>query len=625
MSGNHVTYPFTAVYGMEDAKRALACTQVDPDLRTVLIRGGPGTAKTVLARSFGSLCGRRVVNVPLNATEERIFGGLDMEATVRDGTPVASMGLLREADGGILYVDDANLMDQRLLLSVLDCVREGEVVLEREGISCTYTTDTVLVATMNPEDSDVGSHVLDRFDLCAYSDFPDGDIPGRREVLRRSLRFNDDGELFASEQSEAESAFLDVIRRGRAALPLVTVSDELMEVAVGLTERIGCEGSRGGISLIRAARAIAAMNGNDAVSRKDLEEAAMIALPHRRGYAPEPPGSPPPQQDIDQDGREDGADDPPDDVDGGRDGSPKDDNRPEDGDDDSRIQSILDDMMFEIGRQFRVIDYLESGPSRILHTSSRKGRRGLAESTDSTGRYVRARVPEDRVADVAFDATLRAAAPYQRNRTHDGLAVTIEKQDIRRKVRERRSGCTILFLVDASGSLGVRRRMSAVKGAVMSMLRDSYVKRDSVGLMAFRRDSAELLLPPTRSVEYSYRRLEDMPTGGKTPLPEALVSAEEFMTAYTRSHPGELCYVVLVTDGRANVPLTPGADANEESVRIASDISIPCTSWIVIDAGAGYVRFDHARRLAEGLKGTYLRLEELDADRIADVVRRTTG
>jgi magnesium chelatase subunit D len=222
---------------------------------------------------------------------------------------------------------------------------------------------------------------------------------------------------------------------------------------------------------------------------------------------------------------------------------------------------------------------------------------------------------------VAFDATIREAAPFQRVRESNGLAFNIRSHDIRVKVREVRSGCTILFLVDASGSLGVRKRMSAVKGAVMSMLKDSYVRRDRIGLMEFRRDSAELILPPTRSVEYSFKLLEDMPTGGRTPLSQALVTVSEYMGSYARSHKGEKCHVVLITDGHANVPLSKDVDASSEARKVASDIHVPNLGWIVIDASAKYSRLDDAELLAAELGGVYLRLESLDADRIADNIR----
>jgi len=171
-----------------------------------------------------------------------------------------------------------------------------------------------------------------------------------------------------------------------------------------------------------------------------------------------------------------------------------------------------------------------------------------------------------------------------------------------------------MFLVDASGSVGVRKRMTAVKGAILSMLRESYVKRDRVGMMAFRRDSTELILPPTRSAEYGHRRLEELPTGGKTPLGDALSEAGSFMSTYSKHHPGELCYIVLMTDGRANVPVNAGSDAMSELREISEKIRIPGIKWIVVDVGSGFMRFDHAKDLAMDLEGAYFRLDDISAD-----------
>ncbi len=625
-------FPFSAVYGMDDAKRAIECALVNPRIRTVLIRGGPGSAKTVLARAAGRFSGKRLVNIPLNVTEEQLFGGMDIDSTIREGRPIVQKGLLARADGGILYVDDVNLLDQRVLASLLDCVLTGRVVLEREGVSAEYQCETVMIATMNPSDSDISSHLLDRFDLCAYSDFPE-EGEGRTEILRRNIEYQKDPEVFNQLYGSEENSLKETVERAKMLLPLVMMSDDLMGVAVELASKVLADGFRGDIAMINTSMALAALNGRDEVLRKDVEEAAMICLAHRRNYIPDPPQPPePPEEPQDQDEKED---DQQDNDDQQQDQSPEppqqDKNDQQDDDQQDQqppeppnmddIQQMLDEMMFEIGEQFRVIDYLDDGRRVIRTTSSRKGRRAMVESNDTTGRYARSRPSDEKIHDIAFDATIRAAAPYQKGREHDGLSISIHPQDVREKVRERRSGCTIMFLVDASGSLGVRKRMAAVKGAVLSMLRDSYVKRDRIGMMAFRRDSAELILPPTKSVEYSYRKLEELPTGGKTPLGEALVTVNEFMTSYSRSHPGESCYIVLITDGRANVPLKQGADANEEVRKLASEMAIPQVKWIVIDASAGYIRFDNAEKLAMELEGTYFRLEDLNADRLAESVR----
>ena len=634
MSPDDLTsFPFSAVYGMDDPKRAILCASVNPRIRTVLIRGGAGSAKTVLSRAAGILTGRRIVNIPLNVSEEQLFGGMDIDATIREGRPVVQKGILDRADGNILYVDDVNLLDQRVLASLMDCVLSGRVVLEREGVSGEYSCDTVLIATMNPTDSDISSHILDRFDLCAYSSFPE-ETDGRREILRRNMDYQRDPEGFLKMFSDEERKVRDNVGKARSILPLVTMSDDLMGLAVELTAHVGVDGFRGDIAMVNTSMALAALNGRDEVLRKDVEEAAMICLAHRRNYAPEPPPSEPPQppEPPKDDSWESDGESPPDEPPG--DDTERETPEQSDGDDSEReppqppeqdFQDMLDEMMFEIGEQFKVIDYLDDGRRVIRRTSSRKGRRAMVESSDTTGRYARSRQVDGKPRDIAFDATIRAAAPYQKGRDKGDLSISIRTQDIRVKVRERRSGCTILFLVDASGSLGVRKRMSAVKGAVLSMLRDSYVKRDRIGMMAFRRDSAELVLPPTRSVEYSYRKLEELPTGGKTPLGEALVTVNEFMTSYSRSHQGEMCYIVLITDGRANVPLSEGADANEEARRLASGMAIPQVGWIVVDASSGFVRFDNAQRLAEELGGTYFRLEDLNADRLAESVRAAIG
>ena len=624
-------FPFSAVYGMDDAKRAIECALVNPRIRTVLIRGGPGSAKTVLARAAGRFSGKRLVNIPLNVTEEQLFGGMDIDATIREGRPVVQKGLLARADGGILYVDDVNLLDQRVLASLLDCVLTGRVVLEREGVSAEYQCETVMIATMNPSDSDISTHLLDRFDLCAYSDFPE-EGEGRTEVLRRNIEYQKDPEVFNQLYGSEENSLKETVERAKMLLPLVMMSDDLMGVAVELASKVLADGFRGDIAMINTSMALAALNGRDEVLRKDVEEAAMICLAHRRNYIPDPPQPPePPEEPQDQDEKEDDQQDNDDQQQDQPPEPPQQDRNDQDEDQQDQqppeppnmddIQQMLDEMMFEIGEQFRVIDYLDDGRRVIRTTSSRKGRRAMVESNDATGRYARSRPSDEKVHDIAFDATIRAAAPYQKGREHDGLSISIHPQDVREKVRERRSGCTIMFLVDASGSLGVRKRMAAVKGAVLSMLRDSYVKRDRIGMMAFRRDSAELILPPTKSVEYSYRKLEELPTGGKTPLGEALVTVNEFMTSYSRSHPGESCYIVLITDGRANVPLKQGADANEEVRKLASEMAIPQVKWIVIDASAGYIRFDNAEKLAMELEGTYFRLEDLNADRLAESVR----
>ncbi len=625
MSAESLTaFPFTAVVGMDDAKRALQCALSNPRIRTVLIRGGEGSAKTTLARACSGISEKRIVNCPLNVTDEQLFGGLDIEKTLKSGHPEMQPGLLSRAHHNILYIDDVNLMDRAMLSGLLDCVLSGTVRVERGPISASYPCDTVLVATMNPEDSDLSEHMLDRFDLCAY--IPPMEEKERRLVLTRNAEFTTNPASFTQKFSQDQNEVRTKIDRAEKILPLVTISDELMNVISELCVKVGADGLRGDIAMLNCAESLAALNGRDEVMKKDIEEAAVLCLPHRRSYdqppppPPEPPEEPPEEEPPQDDNEKQPPEEPPE-EDEEQEQEENDDDKNEEQPPEPPDLPDLEEMMFEIGREFRVIDYLDKNERLPARTKTRKGRRAMAQSADGTGRYARSRIPDGKTQDIAFDATIRAAAPYQKVRSSDKVSIVIEPSDIREKVRERRSGCTLLFLVDASGSLGVRKRMATVKGAILSMLKDSYVKRDRIGLMAFRRDSADMILPPTKSVEYSYKRLEELPTGGKTPLGEALVRVDEYMTSYARCHVGERCFIILVTDGRANVPLQEGVNANDEVQKMAEDLSIPHVGWIVVDAGMGFPHFDNAEKLAQKLGAKYFKLEDLDADRFAQGVK----
>jgi magnesium chelatase subunit D len=617
-------YPFSAVVGMRPAKNALLCALVNPRIRTVLIKGPSGVAKTLLSRSAGALTGKKLVNVPLNVTDEQLFGCLDIETFLKNGNVHLHDGLLARADGNVIYIDDANLLDERVMSSMLDAVITGRIVIERDGISAVIPLNTVLVATMNPADSDLDPHMLDRFDVCAYVT-ADCDNEDKKEIVRRNIEFEDGAAHFSAAFTSEETNLRSNIERAKQILPFVAISDELLLIVTELCTKLGADGLRGDISMVNTSMALAALDGRDEVMRRDIEAAAELCLPHRRNYSPpsQQRQPEPPKNDDAREKKEDhneNKNSPPQQL-------PSNNNDKQDEETRTRQQHEQDisqqDMMFDIERSFRTIDFIDKGRKLKTVKNSRKGRRAITESSDMTGRYNRYRIPHDRPKDVALDATIREAISHQRDRRSDKLRVVVEDQDLREKIRERRSGCTLMFVVDASGSLGARRRMSIVKGAVLSMLRDSYVKRDHVGMMAFRRESTELILPPTRSVEYGYRKLEEIPTGGRTPLSSALQTTEAFMTTYVRSHPGERCYVVLITDGRSNVPLKEGADANEEVKMIAESIHIPGVRWIVIDAGSVHSMFDNAKEMSMALDGEYYLLEELDADRLAKMVRET--
>ncbi|MEW6183931.1 MAG: VWA domain-containing protein, partial [Bacillota bacterium] len=277
--------------------------------------------------------------------------------------------------------------------------------------------------------------------------------------------------------------------------------------------------------------------------------------------------------------------------------------------------------VFAVGEPFPV-KRLDHGRDRLLRKGS--GRRSRTRTATRAGRYVRATQQRGRI-DLAFDATLRAAAPHQQRRAKNGLAIAVETGDIREKVREKRIGNLLLFVVDASGSMGAEQRMTAAKGAVLSLLLDAYQKRDRVGMIAFKGEDAAVLLPPTNSVELAHQRLAELPTGGRTPLAAGLYKAYETARAHLFKDPNLSPLLIVISDGRGNVGLADGKPL-EEAWRVAALIRDEerIKSLVVDVEREGFLRFGLARRLAEALDAVYYRIEDLKADVLVEAVRAIT-
>lgn len=260
-------------------------------------------------------------------------------------------------------------------------------------------------------------------------------------------------------------------------------------------------------------------------------------------------------------------------------------------------------------------------------TRERAGKRSYSRTDRKRGRYIKARPAGDKPQDIAFDATLRAAAPYQQQRLEEAdneLALQLKKHDLQRKVRVRRTGNLILFVVDASWSMAASERMEATKGAIFSLLVDAYQRRDQVGLVVFQRDKARLVLPPTSSVELAQKALQDLPVGGKTPLSGGLYLSWQVIEN-ARKRDSELRpLMILLTDGAGNVSMT-GMPAQEEAMRIADLFQNSEMRSIVINME--HAAFDRglAQKLANALGGVCHNLPDLRADMLVSTVKREIG
>ena len=608
-------FPFSAIINADDAKKAVLCAVVSPNIRTVLIQGVSGSAKTTLVRAVPNISGMDMLEVPLNTSEGQVLGTLDIEGTVSTGERTVLPGLLERAYGKLLYGDDSNLMDRSVLSTILEAALNKKAVSEREGVSREYECDVKFIGTMNVSEVPMDLHLLDRFDLCVRLGNTDNEND-RYEILKRKSEFDKDRKAFRRSYEESESEIRKKVSDAKERIPFVSISDELLGVIAELCGKVGAEGHRGDIALANASSALAALDGRDSVELDDVKEAAGMCLGHRMTEVPEDKdnssetGSEP----SEQNGQPEMS---------SNEGTRTDENK-EDKEKDDGSGNDQDETVFSIGNTFSVIDFTSLRPLRDMHSGKRHGKHGKTISNDSKGRYIRSKTASN-YNDLALDASMRAAAPYQKYREHRGLALTLEPGDLRQKVREKKSGASIMFLVDASGSMGARKRMVTVKGAVFSLLQESYKNRDKVGLIAFRRDQAEIMLPFTKSVDFAYRKLKEMPTGGTTPLAAALLKAHGEIIKEMKAHPFERYYVVLTTDGRANVSMDNG-NAFDDALKAAAFIgSKENATWIVVDTGTGYPHTDNAVRLCDNLSGIYLKLEELNADTLGYRLKTIIG
>lgn len=637
-------YPFAAVVGQEQIKKALEIALVNQKAGGLLIGGEKGTAKSTLVRAAKEIIGeQKIVDLPLNATEDMLFGSIDIEYAVSKGERRFSPGILSRATDHILYIDEANLLRQELLTAVLDANSSGTNQVERDCISFTHSVAYTVIGTMNPEEGVLPGHILDRFGM--YVDAQsEKDVSQRTEIMKRALSYGHNVQAFRETYANETAELAEKITAARQLLDEVVVSEAMMQLAAQMCAQAFCAGHRAEIYLLEAAKAIAALEQRSYVLPKDVEESAMFVLPHRMRKPPEQQQEEPEQQEETQDDEDQQDSDENDDNDDNSDESPLappplDDNEDDDGDeednndddqkdeeqeeqnpDNNKDQMAPEEQISDIDKNFRLPKMvLDLGKDRNIRRGS--GKRSTTKTDLKQGRYVRAEIPKIKVEDLAFDATIRAAAPFQRMREDNGCALNIKSEDLRQKVREKRIGNTFLFAVDASGSMGARERMRAVKGAIFYMLQEAYQKRDRVGMVAFRRQKAEVLLPVTRSVDLAQKCLAEMPTGGKTPLADGLATSLLTLGMLNKKDSELEPVLIVVTDGRANAIEENGSDPVESALKIAEKIRKAKITSVVIDTETDFIKLGVAKAVAKAMGATYYSLRSLSQEQILRIVR----
>lgn len=626
-------YPFAAIVGQEQVKKALIYSLIEPRIGGVLLCGEKGTAKSTIVRGLAALTHQEVVDLPLNVTEDMLVGSIDFEQAVQDGTRCFCGGILARANGNILYVDEVNLLPDSIVSTLICAAANGENVVEREGISHRHSCQFILVGTMNPEEGKLRPQFLDRFGL--YVDVSgEQELSQRTQIIRRRMEYEKDPAAFALQWETQTNQLQQRIARAQQLVQTISVDESIRHLAARYAQQAGCQGNRCELILVLTACAVAAWDGRTHINANDLKEAAIFVLPHRKQDSSPMPQPPSPTEESEEhrdssdEGQSQTSEKPqPDDASAPMPPSLEE----QEGNDGQQIDipplqqdngSGLEDQVIR-GAEVAAISALPALPrDRLFRQGS--GRRSKTKSGTSKGRYAGfTQSPKPFQRDLALDATLRAAAPYQKLRPHDGCAVALTEADLRYKVRENHVGATIVFLVDASGSMGVQKRMKETKEAILSMLLDSYQKRDKIGLVAFRKDKAETLLDITASVDLAQKKLQSMPTGGRTPLAAGLYQAWQLLRARRLKDPDLLPMIVLVTDGRANRPLWT-EDAVADAVKCGTMIAQDGIHALVIDTEKEFISLHIAQQVAQAMNAAYYKVDDLKAQQLRSLVKAKT-
>jgi magnesium chelatase subunit D len=601
---------------MEPLKTALRLAAIDTRL-SVLARGDKGAGKSTAARALGALLaeGAPFVNLPIGATEDRLLGGLDIERAIA-GEPALKPGLLVGAHGGVLYVDEVNLLPDHLADALLDAAASGRHIVEREGFSVAQEARFTLIGSMNPEEGALRPQLLDRFALAVDVSAP-MEPSQRRLAVEHRLRFDADPEAFAAEWLEEEQTLARHLRLARERVEQVMCPDALLQRISEIVCDHGVRSLRADLAIVRASRALAALEGATMVSEAHVETVLPFALHHRdapprHGSGPSmppplrPPTPPSPSASASpsHEPRADSAN------------AEESDDTAESGDADDVAGS--GDTAADAGgaavveRMFAARDI---AAPRIVTRRSAGGSRLAAASQAATGpaRVPGKRAAEPRGAIIGSRRTTEPRALDVRSTLVHALARTGAPQpgadDLHEPRRAPQAGTRFLFVIDSSGSHAMRQRMRLVKGAVGGLLDASIRRHDEVAVVAFRGASAEVVLSPTRSVDEARLALAYLPTGGRTPLAHGLELAAELVTPST--------LLILLTDGRANVA-SRGADPWTDALQAAGAIACPA---LVIDSESDPQLAGRARQLADAMGAACVPLDGLDETGLLQIAR----
>ncbi|RJS48187.1 MAG: hypothetical protein CIT03_09640 [Methanobacterium sp.] len=542
MHHKFVIFPFTALVGQDSFKKALLINAVDPGIGGVLIKGDKGTGKSTAVRSLSHLlpslevvsecpfnCHPRelklmcpdcqekhkkngklpsqkkpmeIIDLPISATEDMVIGSINIKKVLEEGNKALEPGILARANRNILYIDEVNLLDEHLVNVLLDSAAMGVNIVEREGISIHHPSRFILVGTMNPEEGELRPQILDRFGLSV-------DIQAlntkkeRLKIMEYRREFDTDPWLFENRFLKKQKKLEEQIIQAKEQLPLVKISEDMLEMIVDITTGLGIKTHRADIVMEKTSRALAALDGRKDVTAEDVKEAAIMALKHRMKQLPF------------------------------------------EKEEELNLKTLEQIIQQQNHQKEEIFDFEKK--KRIKKDINQKKAFSAIQGKSNTpvvgdrGKYIKAR-ENSKPTSVAIDATIKKAI-----RENGKLEVLPEH--LMEKVRVSRGDALYLILLDSSSSMGLEKKIRLAKSLSWLLLKESYEKKNKIALMAFRGDEAQLLSAPTRDVQRIEEALEKLPTGGKTPLTPAIYQALEILQDEKNVTPT----LVVISDGRCNV------------------------------------------------------------------------
>lgn len=629
----NLIFPFSAIVGHENIKKALILNAINPTIGGVLIKGDKGTGKTTAVRALADLlppirivkgcpfncdpddvdssCQEcrfgefeviekkmKVVELPLGSTEDRVVGSIDIEKALKEGLKALEPGILADANRNILYVDEINLLDDNLVDVLLDAAAYGVNIVEREGISITHPSNFILVGTMNPAEGELRPQLSDRIGL-HISVHSIMELKDRVEIMQRREEFENNPTEFRDKFRKHQEDIQHKIIEARQIIKDVKISKDLIQIIAKICIDMGVDGHRSDIAILKTAKTIAAYNNRNIVNEYDVSEAALLVLGERfqkNSYG---------QDDIKKK-MEQAINELSDNK---NDNIKKTQIPNNNGDAQKRgmkLKSVKKEDEF-VNASDEDVDIKKLLKMKGKNKQKLYGKRVDAQT--EKGRYIKSKIPKNNSTDIALDATIRAAALGSK----DGIQ--IKSSDIRQKVRKHGARASIALIVDISGSMVSEKKANRVKGILNKIVEDVNRYKDKLTVIGFKGEESEVIIPTTRYPSSFQEYIDDIRVGGTTPLASGLKKGFEILKK-EMSRDEFIPIMIILTDGMPNIGFAEGPV--QDALKIAEELKKNEIRTITINFEKS-VKFGHEFNmdLALASGGRYYDVEDLKNPELA--------